>query len=277
MDFTEYSIWFFAGIILLGFAGGFLAGMLGVGGGLVFVPVFQEIVKNHQVAADQVPYVLANSLLIVFIVGISGSIKHIKIKNTNIPAAITTGLAAVFSSLLLSYILRYYHINDQKMFNYIFCAILLITGLRMWFGKAPKGSVEDETITIPKLKNFIPAGFIAGLITAITGLGGGVILIPYFNKVLKLPIKFSTGLSLTVIPIIALPLLLFYMFNKPEMELFKGLQTGHILWPTVIPMIISAAIASPYGIKTAQKMSSNTLLIIFLIFISVNMTKILFF
>ena len=217
MNFSEYNLWFFALIVLLGFAGGFLAGMLGVGGGLVFVPVFQEIVKNHEIAADRVPYVLANSLLIVFVVGISGSIKHIKIKNTNLQAALTTGLAAVFSSLLLS------------------------------------------------------------LITAFTGLGGGVILIPYFNKVLKLPIKFSTGLSLTVIPIIALPLLIFYMLNKPEMELFKGLQTGHILWPTVFPMIVAAAIASPYGIKTAQKMSSNTLLIIFLIFISVNMTKILFF
>jgi uncharacterized membrane protein YfcA len=277
MNFSEYTIWFFTVIILLGFAGGFLAGMLGVGGGLVFVPVFQEIVKNHEVAADRVPYVLANSLLIVFIVGISGSIKHIKIKNTNLPAAYTTGLAAVFSSLLLSYILRYFNINDQKMFNYIFCGILLITGIRMWYGKAPKGSIENEKANIPPLKNFIPAGLIAGLITAITGLGGGVILIPYFNKVLKLPIKFSTGLSLTVIPIIALPLLMFYMLNKPEMELFKGLQTGHILWPTVIPMIISAAIASPFGIKTAQKMNSNTLLIIFLIFIAVNMTKILFF
>ena len=69
MDFTDYSIWFFLGIILLGFAGGFLAGMLGVGGGLVFVPVFQEIVKNHAISADKVPYVLANSLLIVFITG----------------------------------------------------------------------------------------------------------------------------------------------------------------------------------------------------------------
>ena len=95
MDFSEYNLWFFALIVLLGFAGGFLAGMLGVGGGLVFVPVFQEIVKNHEIAADRVPYVLANSLLIVFVVGISGSIKHIKIKNTHLQAALTTGLAAV--------------------------------------------------------------------------------------------------------------------------------------------------------------------------------------
>ena len=104
MNFSEYNLWFFALIVLLGFAGGFLAGMLGVGGGLVFVPVFQEIVKNHEIAADRVPYVLANSLLIVFVVGISGSIKHIKIKNTNLQAALTTGLAAVFSSSVLPFI-----------------------------------------------------------------------------------------------------------------------------------------------------------------------------
>lgn len=277
MDPNHFEIWFFLLVIALGLLGGFLAGMLGVGGGIIFVPIMQEIVRNHIIESDKVSFVLANSLLIVFMVGIAGSIKQNKLKNTHYPSAIVTGLSAVVSSLALTFIFEYYSINDPKLFSWIFAGILIATAIRMWIGRKDKEEKSTKPLTIPKWKYFIPAGFFAGCITAMTGLGGGVVMVPYFNKFMKLPLKFSTGLSLSVIPIIAFPLLLFYMINKPEAELYNGLQTGHIIWPAVIPLIIAASIASPFGVKIANKMKPETLLKVFLIFIVINITKIIFF
>lgn len=256
---------------MLGFAGGFLAGMLGVGGGMVFVPIFQELVKNHPIQGDKVSYVLANSLVIVFAVGISGTIKQYKLKNTDFRASLVTGIFAISSSLTASFLMKYYSIKDPVMFNYIFVAILVLTAIRMLYSRN-KSNAENETLNMPPLTKFIPAGLFAGLVTAFTGLGGGVLMVPYFNKILKLPIKFSTGLSLSVIPLIALPLLLFYMYNSPELALQK-FQTGHIIWMMVLPIIASAMIAAPVGVRVAHKLSSRTLVSIFLVFIFITIIK----
>jgi uncharacterized protein len=261
--------------LLAGAFGGFLAGMLGVGGGIVFIPVIQEIIRNKALTEESAFYVLANSVAVVLIVSISGTIKQYKMKNTNLKASAVTGLFAIVSSLSLSLILKKYKINDPILFNYIFAGILILTALRMWF--SPKKKDEDkELLIMPPLKKFIPAGFFAGLITALTGLGGGVVLVPYFNKILKLPIKFATGMSLSVIPFIATPVLLFYMTEMPTKEVFPGLQTGYVMWTAILPLVIAAGIASPYGVKIANKMSSKSLFNIFMFFIVITILKVLF-
>ncbi len=261
--------------MLVGFVGGFLAGMLGVGGGIVFIPVFQEMVRHHASIPDKVPYILANSLMIVFAVGVTATIKQYKLKNTDLKASVMTGVFAILSSLSISFLIQHYALNDPRLFRYIFAAILVLTALRMLYSQAKK-KPEQEEVILPPLKSFIPAGLIAGVITSLTGLGGGIIMVPYFNKILKLPIKFSTGLSLSVIPIIAFPLLLFYMINKPAMAI-QDIQTGYIVWIIVLPIILAAMIAAPMGVKFAQKLSSKTLVSIFLAFILLTVVKTLFF
>jgi uncharacterized membrane protein YfcA len=124
MDYLHLIIF-----ILAGAFGGFMAGMLGVGGGIVFIPIIQEIVRFSALEEEKAFYVLANSLAIVLVVGISGTIKQLKLKNTNIKAAMVTGAFAILSSVSLSLILKHYHINNQKMFNYIFALILIITAI----------------------------------------------------------------------------------------------------------------------------------------------------
>ena len=270
--FDQISLVFLLTILILGFTGGLLAGLLGVGGGIVFVPLFQEIASKHPIVTERVDYVIANSLLVVFIVGISGSIKHIKLKNTHLKAALVTGCSAVVSSLILSYTIKQLGLNNPQVFKWLFSGILVFTGIRMWSGKKPNED-SDQNVVIPPLKQFIPAGLLAGCITALTGLGGGIIMIPYFNKINKLPLKFATGLSLTVIPILAFPLFMYYALQTVQVQIYAGLQTGFILWPVALPMVIAASLASPFGIKLAQKMKSKTLLMIFTGFILATIIK----
>lgn len=273
MDYYHLIIYCVAGAF-----GGFMAGMLGVGGGIVFIPIIQEIARKSSAPEDLSFYEIANSLAIVLVVGISGSYKQYKLNNTDLKSALITGFSAIFSSQLVTWILHEFELNNHNVFKTIYATILIITGLRMWYSRK---QIEKETtkadLKLPAHTAWIPAGVFAGSVTAITGLGGGVVMVPYFNKILKLPLKFSTGLSLSVIPIIAAPMLVTYMLKKPAIEVFPGMQTGYLMWTAIIPIIIAAGLTSPLGVKVANKISSKTLMFIFIAFIAVNLLKIFFF
>lgn len=250
--------------------------MLGVGGGIVFIPVIQEVLRIHGIQDDFVAYTLANSLMLVFIVGISGTLKQMQLGNTHLFSALVTGVSAIISSFAITLLINEYHWIDQRVFNTIFATLLIVTAIRMSFSDK-KENPGSAGIVIPDAKKFVPAGLFAGTITALSGLGGGIIMVPYFNKVLKLPIRFSTGLSLSVIPVIALPLLVYYSVVKPSEVVYKGYQTGYIIWPVILPIVIAAIFASRYGIKFSQKLPPRVIHWIFIGFIVITLGKMFLF
>ena len=65
-------------LLLCGSIGGFLAGLLGVGGGMVFIPVIHEYLNSYSLTTDEiVKYTLGNSIALVFISGVSGTFRQI--------------------------------------------------------------------------------------------------------------------------------------------------------------------------------------------------------
>ncbi len=272
MDIQLIILFFIGGLL-----GGFLAGLLGVGGGIVFVPLIHIVLDkfNVSIGTDAVNYTLANSLSIVLVVGIFGTIKHYKNKNTHIPSALVIGLFAIISSLSITILIKIYNFHNPMVFKGIFVAILSVTAIRMlWSLKQQK--VKSELI-LPAKNKLIPAGIFTGFVTALSGLGGGVVMVPYFTNILKMPIKFATGLSVTVIPLIALPLLIFYSMETATQIIFPNLQLGYILLPMVAPIIAGALIATSYGIKAAQKMNEKTIAKIFIAFVVLTIFKVLVF
>jgi hypothetical protein len=111
----------------------------------------------------------------------------------------------------------------MALFKTFFSIVMLLTIARVLYGQI-KNKTENDVLNMPAYSKFVPAGLLAGVITSLTGLGGGVIMVPYFNKILKLPVKFSTGLSLSVIPIIALPLIVFLSFFFSPKGSYRGLS-----------------------------------------------------
>jgi uncharacterized protein len=271
MDYLSLLFLLGAGVF-----GGILSGLLGVGGGLVFIPIIQYIIQDKVAPGDIVSYTIGNSLMIIFIVGLSGFLKQRQLKNTDTKATIYTGIAAVCSSLLVTALLNIFEINDLSIFKSFFTLVLIVTIIRVLIGQFSKNK-DSEVLNLPPYKKFIPAGLFAGIITSLTGLGGGVIMVPYFNKILKLPVRFSTGLSLSVIPIIALPLIIYYMVQKPVLLVFPTFQTGFMMWAAIIPLGLSAAISARWGIILAQKMRPSIILFLFLAFSLFTLFRVLFF
>lgn len=76
-------------VILFGFAGGFVGGMIGVGGGILFVPALAIILDEPQVEAE------ATSLLAIVIVAIAGTIRQRRYGNVRLGDAGVIGATSI--------------------------------------------------------------------------------------------------------------------------------------------------------------------------------------
>ena len=89
---------------------------------------------------------------------------------------------------------------NKSVFNYVFASMLLFIALRLFLKKA---QVPNKSDIIKPLGYYI-TGFIAGIVTAMSGLGGGLVMTPAFTDLLKMDIKKASAISNGVIPFFAL-------------------------------------------------------------------------
>lgn len=168
-------------VILVGIIIGMISSILGVGGGFITVPALLEVFKNipHQFA-------VGTSLGMISINALINNIRFFRQERRPnlklIPFMIFAVLiGAIIGSKLGNNI-------SPKIFNIIFIGTLCITLINTVLKK--QGDSEDRfELKLTTLKIIIATLFalLAGIFSGITGLGGGVVLMPIFMMVLKLP------------------------------------------------------------------------------------------
>ncbi len=255
-------------LVFFGVIGGFISGLLGVGGGIVFVPVLSSaLIYLGYEDPELSKYILANSFAATFFAGAISSYKQYKL-NAFFPKEILfTCMTAVPSSILLSYLIANGSWYDKASFS-IFFIFLLVLMLVKFLYKS-NTSVSDETN--PPLSKFALTGLLTGVISGLSGLGGGVIMIPLFTQFLKMGIKKSASISIGVIPVMMIPMILLYGSYDPIST--EGSNFGYLLPTLFLPLVGGLLFAAPLGVSIGRKSSSKRLKIIFAILIVVVIIK----
>lgn len=235
-----------------GAAGGYLAGLVGVGGGIIYGPVLLYYFKAIGIQDPLLtPLTLGTSLLCVFLAALSGSVSQRGTGFVDWKAAITTGLIASITTVLTARLLTTQPWYDQRMFQVVLGTLLVWVIIRMlWPKKRPQGDIEDE----PNYNTgiLIAIGLAVGMLVAASGIGGGVLLIPLFTGALKLPLKRAMATSLASILVVSFTGMMTYLvlgLNEPMsigrlgyVDIYRGLLLG-------VPAIVLAR----FGVRTAQR------------------------
>jgi uncharacterized membrane protein YfcA len=258
-------------LLLVGCAGGLLSGLLGVGGGVVFIPILDYYLSRTGISGEEsVKFILANSLFAIIFSGVVGSMKQYRLGNFYPRAIIYTALPGVVSSLATTWLISLSPWYSKEMFTILFVSLLVILMVRMFMEKKSQTTVDPELV---KLHRYSIVGFLTGIVTSLSGLGGGVIMVPVFSNLLKLDIKKATSISTGVIPIFALPITVFYMISQPVSDSGIPYHIGYIILPLIVPIITGVLIFAGPGVRLAQKLPSSTIKIIFAVFISIVLIK----
>ncbi|MBC7382867.1 MAG: sulfite exporter TauE/SafE family protein [Bacteroidia bacterium] len=267
MEIYDYLI-----IAILGSFGAFLSGLLGVGGGIIFIPVLDHFLKKCGMHDDMlVKGILANSLFTIIFSGSVSSYKQYKMGNFFPKQIWQTALPGVFTAILLTYLIKSGNWYNKGTFNYVFAGMLLVIMIRMFL----KGKTTPGTWPEPTARQFGTTGFFTGIITALSGLGGGVVMTPVFTDVLKIPIKKASSISNGVIPLFAIAIGIYNLGDTPPYKISEW-QVGYIVFPVILPMILAAFIFAPLGVKIAQQTTQSIIRLIFAMMVGLVLIKVLY-
>lgn len=254
MELTTIIILVFFGVI-----GGFISGLLGVGGGIVFVPVLSSVfiyLGYEDPALSK--YILANSFAATFFAGAISSFKQYRLKSFYLKEIAYTCITALPSSILLSYLIAKGNWYNKTSFSIFFIFLLILMLVK--FLLKNKTVVSEEVH--PPIGKFMIVGLLTGVISGLSGLGGGVIMIPLFTQYLKMGIKKSASISIGVIPAMMIPMIVLYGSYQPTGVLL-AYQWGYVLPMIFLPMVGGLLFAAPFGVSVGQRMSAKRLKIIF--------------
>ena len=263
-------------LIIAGIGGGFLAGLLGIGGGIIYVLIFTTYLKLMTdvpiPGEDLVKLTIANSVFALIFAGISGCYKQYRIGNFFPKEILLIGLPGIVGSILLTYILTTINYSKEE-FAIVFSALLLPIIFRMLYKKRSKISKEVRQDYPPGI--FMLIGFVSGSATALSGLGGGFIIVPVVNGILKYPIKKAISISLGVIAVVSFGLSI-YNLTAFEFEYLKLPYTyGAITFSMVLPVVVGVIAGAPIGVWASQKLPGYALRIFFVLFCISVMAKLL--
>ncbi|MBS1989604.1 MAG: sulfite exporter TauE/SafE family protein [Cyanobacteria bacterium SZAS LIN-3] len=176
---------------LSGLATGALLGLLGGGGSIIAVPLLVYLLGLAPKAA------VGTSLIIVGIASLLAAWSHYRKDTVVISTALTFGACGGLGSFTGAQIAR--HIPDAIQMT-MFAVVMAVVALLMLRHKTPPledGSKEKKAV----LPLILAAGFAAGTLTGILGVGGGFIIVPVLTMLVRMPIRNAIGTSLLIIGI----------------------------------------------------------------------------
>jgi uncharacterized membrane protein YfcA len=198
-------------LVLLGLAIGVLSGLLGVGGGILMTPALH-------VLGLSMPMAVATTLTQMVGASLSGSFKHLRNKNVSLPLALIFGIPGILGMhvgrLIMSAWVKEAHADEGLSWLYMglmaYLGVSMLRKLRKgqsgeskapmqgWWTRGPSLTMRGHPHAIPLLAPAV-VGFLVGVLSALTGLGGGFFYIPAFVFLGGCSIKEAVGTSLATV------------------------------------------------------------------------------
>jgi len=241
---VDAFLWVFGVCLALGAFVGFMAGLLGIGGGLIVVPALLYILPKVGVPAAQLPHVaIATSLAAIILTSFSSARAHHSRGNIPWPLfkSMLPGLA--LGALCSGFIAELIPADDLRR---AFAVFVILMAAQMAFPFRP--SAKEGLPPFPVL--LIVSAIIA-IIAALMGIGGGVLLVPFLTWC-GLQMRQAVGFSSATGLIIALWGSLGYViagWNAPDMP--SG-TLGYVYLPALLGIIASSMLVAPVGVKAAS-------------------------
>ena len=255
----DWVLLLFLMFCLAGLAG-FLAGLLGIGGGLVLVPGFYFVFTMLGYESDSIMHIaVGTSLATIIVTGTSsarahwkkGSVRFDLVKKIGIGMVIGVGIGTLIASAVSGIWLQ------------AFFAITLVILAGLMCVNPEKIKLFDD---VPSQPWSGLAGTVIGVVCTLMGIGGAALNVPYMT-LSNVPIHKAVGSSSAMGLLIAIPGAIgFFIIGLGNTEDFPPLTFGYINLVALAVVFPVTACFAPLGVHVAHRFSTKRLRQVFSIF-----------
>lgn len=233
-------------LFLLGVAIGVFSSYFGLGGGVFVVPILVSFfpgMPQQMAAGTSLGMIFFNSCIHLYTFYKSGN-------KANPKTALLLGLSIITVTVLagtLSFSL------SQMQLRLIFGFILLGATWKTLAWNPAQENLEGDDAPIHK---YFVTGAFGGLISGLTGLGGGLILIPLLLTYVKIPVKKVSVYGQSSMALGSLAGLASYMLNFPKGEFsvpYPQFAVGSVNFLLILPLVLGTLFTSKLGVKLNNK------------------------
>ena len=241
-----------------GIGAGFASGLLGVGGAFIMTPVQYMVFTSMGIPLDTaIKLAIGTSLAVILPTAASGTWGHHKIGAVWWKAALiigSCGLACAYAGATLAVYL------PGTTLKIIFSTVVLGSGIRMLIHKPLETHGEPRSNPWLWLASGVPIGLVSGL----TGLGGGVIAVPMLILVLRFSTHEAVATSLGVVTITSIGGLTRYILGGQGIPGLPAYSIGYLNLQSWALLAATSIGMAQVGARTAHRLPANRLRYIFI-------------
>jgi len=248
-------------LVLAGAVTGLLAGVFGVGGGAVIVPVLYEVFRVIGVPEEvRMPLCVGTSLAVIIPTSIRSFNAHRAKGLVDLSILKVWAVPVVLGVIVGSYIARF---APADLFKIIFVIVATISAIRLLFAADRWKFGED----MPGKPLMVAYGGVIGVLSALMGIGGGQLsslFMTFYGRPIHQAVATSSGLGV----LISIPGALGFIYaGWPKMDLLPPLSLGYVSLLGMILFIPTSIWTAPIGAGLAHRLSKRRLEVAFGIFL----------
>ncbi|MGD9949163.1 MAG: sulfite exporter TauE/SafE family protein [Desulfobulbus sp.] len=251
--------------LAVGLIAGVLAGLLGVGGGVIIVPMLVFCFTKQGIAPDQMMHLaLGTSLASIIFTSISSFMSHHRrgavdwsIVKGIVPGILVGTFGGTFIASRLS----------TGFLKGFFCVFLYTIATQMLFNKKP-----EATRNLPKTYGMFWVGSVIGVVSALVGIGGGSLSVP-FMLWCNVAAHRAIGTSAAIGFPIAIAGAVGYIVNNLNGVGLPPYSLGFVYLPALAGIVFASVFTAPLGVKLAHSLPVDKLKRIFAFFLYAVATR----
>lgn len=239
---------------LIGVVSGFLAGLLGIGGGVIVVPSLFFFMTYFQTEHEHLMHlVIATSLASMIFSTISSLISHQRSKDVNWQVANKTLFGLIIGCFLGAYIVK---LLSTVILAIIFGIFLIATAIYLFFKKHQHR--KSHEFKKPRFWLYNILGFSISFTATLLGIGGGLFTVPVLNA-FRMKVRSAIATSSAITFFITLIGSISYFLIGLKQNFESSSSVGFIYFPAFIAISLFSCIFAPVGVVVMH--NTNTAMI----------------